>query len=121
MRRIHVESTVELTPTSRQQACQHCIMAGYIACALVHENPIRSEPPDDPAVTDLLDLLPSGGDLRQFSAFSRDEWVNHLQNTALSLDYAIKRTCNRHGPLHPVHIGSSTLDGNCTFAFSFAG
>jgi len=87
---------------------------------LFHETPIRPEPPDDPVVTDLLDLRPSEGDIKQFSAFSRDEWVNHLQNTSFSLDYAIKRTCGRHDPLHPVHIGSNTLDGNCILVFPSA-
>jgi hypothetical protein len=96
-------------------------MAGYIACALAHEAPKRAEPPGDPEVTDLLDLYPSEGDIKQFSAFSRDEWVDHLQNTSLSPDYAIKRTCGRHDSLHPVHIGSNTLDGMFIFGLPFAG
>lgn len=95
----------------QEQACQECIMAGYVTCVTTGEQKKRKDPPENPEIEGLLSLDYSPTPVNQAVALTRDDWLAHLHNTTISSDYAMRRPCSRHNEKDMFHIGSNTLDG----------
>jgi hypothetical protein len=62
----------------------------------------------------LLDLKPAGAWTERLMGFTRDIWIEYLQEpTALIPPHSYVESCHQHDPTSLVHIGPHTLTGEC--------
>jgi hypothetical protein len=114
---LYVDLGSMLILRSRNQACQDCIMSGYVSCATNYAlNPAASNftqptPPDDPTITELLDLDPPAGNITLPIMYTREIWEAYLKQTIIAVGEPDTPRCKRHGRRSLEHIGPHTLDG----------
>jgi hypothetical protein len=90
-------------------------MSGYVACpSNRNEREHTTAPPDDDAITKILDLETVAMSESQFETWDRSQWEAYLQHAEILTGPVInfhKRGCNRHDPKNLVHLGPQTMAG----------
>lgn len=94
-------------------------MSGYVGCALSSvQKPVatgaesrKSTPPDDPVITEFLDLDLHPNRIPTPITYTREFWMAHLKRTIIAVGEPDTPRCKRHGRQRLEHIGPHTLDG----------
>jgi hypothetical protein len=113
---LYVDRGSVLIIRSRNQACQDCIMSGYVKCA---RNPalhpaartVTQPTPPDATITELLDFGPPAGNIALPFMYTRETWEAHLKKTMIVVGERDTPRCKRHGRRILEHIGPHSLDG----------